>query len=414
MKIITFDLKITPPAGTEIAGYGPHDETWEIHDDLWLNGLILDDGERKAALLGFDLIGLEYPTVHAIRSRCAALLGTGEDAVVLSCTHTHGGPHTRRTWRIPDNRPYCDALIENTITAFREALAKPWTEVAVFFYSGRACVNTSRRYCGPDNRCKTLFKHRELEPLSDGVTDPEIGMLFFRDAATGLPVEVLVNYAAHPLASHCRGLGGHAVTADYPSVIRQLIHDNTRSHCTFVSGAAGDMFPKDSEIGWQNLDAIAKPIVREVLLGMSNAFADPRRYRLDDPKLKTMIAPYTAGFKPGYPREQLNPRFQDKEEFSLELQLLSIGDICFVGVPGELLTEIGLEIKWHSPFRRAYVLYNSTDYLNYICPVNALAAGGYEAREQEMEYLAGLKLLNTAVKAMFELHGPEIDIPETF
>ena len=246
MKIVTFDQKITPPVGTEIAGYGPHDETWEIHDDLWLNILIMDDGVRKAALLGFDLLGMEYQTVHEIRTRCAALAGTPEDAIVLSCTHTHGGPHTRGGWKLRRNEAYCNQLIQWTEDAFRAALSKEWTETEVYFYSGRAYVNTSRRYCGPDNVCQTLFKHRELEPLSDGVTDPEIGMLFFRDTATRQPVEVVVNYAAHPLASHCRGLGGHAVSADYPAVIRQLITDNTRAHCTFVSGAAGDMFPKDS------------------------------------------------------------------------------------------------------------------------------------------------------------------------
>ena len=413
MKIITFDKKITPPVGTEIAGYGPHDETWEIHDDLWLNILIMDDGVRKAALLGFDLIGMEDQTVHEIRTRCAALLGTAEDAIVLSCTHTHGGPHTRGGWNLKRNEAYCARLIQWTEDAFREALSKTWTETDVYFYSGRAFVNTSRRYCGPDNVCKTLFKHRELEPISDGITDPEIGMLFFRDTATRQPVEVVVNYAAHPLASHCRGLGGHAVSADYPAMIRQLITDNTRAHCTFVSGAAGDMFPKDSEIGWQNLDTIAKPIVREVMLGMVNAFENPQRFRMEKPELKTMLAPFTAEFRPGVDMKA-NPRFADKERFDLSLQLLAIGDICFVGVPGELLAEIGLEIKWHSPFRRAYVLYNSTDYIGYICPANALVAGGYESARHRLDCHAGMKLLNTAVDAMFKLHGEDIPMPTSF
>ncbi len=35
---------------------------------------------------------MEYQTVHEIRTRCAALAGTAEDAIVLSCTHTHGRP----------------------------------------------------------------------------------------------------------------------------------------------------------------------------------------------------------------------------------------------------------------------------------------------------------------------------------
>ena len=414
MRIITFKLKITPEVGTEIAGYGPHDETWEIHDDLYLNALLMDDGDHKAALLSFDLIGLEFPMIHDIRTRCAKLLGADEADIILSCTHTHGGPHTRANWHIPRNQPYCDMMVAKTEAAFAEAVKGDWTDTDVYFYSARCFANTSRRYMGPENICKTLFVHRELEPLSDGITDPEVGMLFFRDKATRQPVEVVVNYAAHPLASHCRGLGGHAITADYPAMIRQIVEENSRAHCTFVTGAAGDMFPKDSEIGWQNIDAIAKPIAREVMLGMVNAFENPERFRLEDPKLKTLRAPFTAAVSPLKKREHLNPRFQKADEFTMELQLLAIGDICFVGVPGELLVEIGLEIKWHSPFRKAFVLYNSTDYLNYICPVNALVAGGYEGFEQEMEFRAGLKLLNTAVEAMFQLHGEEIIQPKTF
>ena len=410
MRIITFDVKITPlEPGTEIAGYGPHDETWEVHDDLWLNGLILDDGKRRAALLGFDLIGLDAALIHAIRTKCADLLGVAEDAIVLSCTHTHGAPHTRHNW--PNNSfnaTYREQLLPWIEKGFREALQKPWTEVEVYFYSARSFVNTSRRYCGPENICQTLFVHRELEPLSDGFTDPEIGMLFFRDAKTRQPVETIINYAAHPLASHCRGLGGHAITSDYPGLIRKLVTENTRSHCTFVSGAAGDMFPIDSEIGWQNLDTIAKPIVREVMLGMVNAFENPQRFRMETAEIKTLIAPFSTDIRPHLTPERTHYPLRGKEQIDTELQLLAIGDICFVGVPGELLAEIGQEIKWHSPFRRAYVLYNSTGYLSYICPTNAIVAGGYEGYEHQMEYRGGLKLLNTAVEAMYQLHGEEI------
>ena len=108
----------------------------------------------------------------------------------------------------------------------------------------------------------------------------------------------------------------------------------------------------------------------------------------------------------------LRPSHRGKTEYSLELQLLSIGDICLVGVPGELLAELGLEIKWHSPFRKAFILYNSTDYISYICHANALVSGGYEAKMQQIEYKAGLKLVNTAVDAMFEMHNDRISVPE--
>ena len=78
MKISSFDLNITPPVGCELAGYGPGQESWEVHDDLFLTGLLMDDGQRKAALLGFDLIGMDSCLVRKIRRGCAEVLGTEE------------------------------------------------------------------------------------------------------------------------------------------------------------------------------------------------------------------------------------------------------------------------------------------------------------------------------------------------
>ena len=411
MKIITFDLDITPPVGTCIAGYGPHDETWEIHDPLMMNALLMDDGNKRAALLGFDLIGLEASLVRKIRRGCAEILQTGESDIILSCTHTHGGPHTRSNYRAEMLQPYCDELAERIFSQCREAIRQEWRETSVYFYSASAPVNINRRYCGPENVCRFLPHWRSLEPLADGVTDPEIGMLFFRDEKAGIPVEIVINYAAHPLASHARGLGGHAVTADYPGMIRQLVYDATRSHCSFVSGAAGDQFPIDSEIGWQNLDTIAKPIVREVARGMCEAFCFPEKFKLQNPEIKSRIVPFTPKTRTDFPDERRRKSQRGKSEYDLELQLLSIGDICFVGVPGELLGELGLEIKWHTPFRKAFVLYNSTGYISYICHANAFVSGGYEPHMQQIEYKAGLNLVNLAVDTMFEMHDNTINVP---
>ena len=412
MKITNFELDITPPVGICIAGYGAHDETWEIHDPLMATGLLMDDGSRRAALLSFDLIGMDGAMIRKIRQGCAEILQTDEASIILSCTHTHGGPQTRTNYRTSPLQPYCDELVGKVMNACRKAADGEWRETSVYFYSAAARVNINRRYCGPENVCRFLPHWRSLEPLADGITDSEVGMLFFRDVQTRVPIEIVINYAAHPLASHARGLGGHAVTADYPGLIRKLVYENTRAHCTFVTGAAGDQFPIDSEIGWQNLDTTAKPIVREAMRGMCDAFVFPEKYQLQDPQIKSRIVPFRPNILESFPDERRRPSQKDKKQYDLELQLLSIGDICLVGVPGELVGELGLEIKWHSPFRKAFILYNSTDYISYICHANALVSGGYEANMQQIEYKAGLHLVNTAVDAMFEMHDQKIDIPE--
>jgi len=75
-----------------------------------------------------------------------------------------------------------------------------------------------------------------------------------------------------------------------------------------------------------------------------------------------------------------------------------------VGVPGELVAELGLEMKWHSPFRKTFILYCSTAYFTYLCHGNALVSGGYEGGAQWLDSHGGLKLVNTAVEGAYKLY----------
>ena len=84
-----------------------------------------------------------------------------------------------------------------------------------------------------------------------------------------------------------------------------------------------------------------------------------------------------------------------------------MGDVAFVGVPGELLAELGQEIKWHSPYRKTFILYCSTAYFAYLCHGNALLSGGYEPWTQLCDSRSGLKLVNAAVDGLYDLKGIE-------
>ena len=91
-----------------------------------------------------------------------------------------------------------------------------------------------------------------------------------------------------------------------------------------------------------------------------------------------------------------------KDRLTLEVQSIAVGDIAFVGLPGEPVCELGLEIKWHSPFRRTFVAYGATGNCGYISPENLIAAGGYEPQYQQFASCDTLKLVETARDALFE------------
>jgi len=409
MKIAKWEEIISPEVGTTIGGYGPHDETCRKTDDLVVSMLALDDGEHKALILGYDLIGMDEELIDRLRSEAARALGTPEDFVILSCTHTHEGPNTRTLVGCDVfNTAYVEQLVRWTVEGV-EKLSGNFVEVDVCFYSMKVDANVNRRFVGRDNRAKFFPHHRDMEPLAGEFCDQELGMLLFYDKKSRTPVEVLVNYAAHPLATHAPGLGSHSISPDYPGYLRKFVKYETGADCIFLSGAAGDMFPKESEFGQAAARRMGEQLGSCVMLALCDAIRQPARFKLENPEIRALRTRFEVNRRMDNPRKfgGLPPYYRGKDVFSLPLQFLSIGDVALVGVPGELVAELGQEIKWHSPFRKTFILYASTAYFDYLCHGNALVSGGYEAWCQLFDSRGGLQLVNAAVDGLYELKGIE-------
>lgn len=407
MKIARFEQIITPETGVQLAGYDPFAEAVRIADDLVVSMLALDDGRNKALILGYDLLGMDEITIERIRREAALILGTAEEFIIVSCTHTHEGPHSATLPEAPENfnRKYVEKLIELTLDGV-EKLKDKFVESEVFFYSMKVDANTNRRWVARDNSGKFFPHHRDMEALSDEFCDKELGMLLFGEVGTRNIIEVMVNYAAHPLAAHASSLGSHTISADYPGYLRKFIKDETGADCIFVSGAAGDMFPKESELGLDAARRMGEQLGRAVLLAMIDAKRQPARFKLENPEIKAMLTRVEVNRRKDDPRtDAVPPYYQNKDKFQLPLQLLAIGDVALVGVPGELVAELGQEIKWHSPFRKTFILYASTAFLDYLCHGNALLQGGYEPWCQLFDSRSGLKIVNAAVDALYDLKG---------
>ena len=419
MKIAFFNRVITPEIGADLAGYGIGWHSVMKLDDLHLCGLLVDDGENKVLLASFDLLGLDEWYIRKIRKACADLLQISEESVLLTCTHTHNGPETRSLAPHPDqlNQPYLDWLE----TAILDAVSglTDFCECDVAFYSLRIDENRNRRYVTADNRASFLPHRREMIPISNEFADKELGILCFFNTDDKRPVYVIGNYAAHPLAGHGPGLGGLRISADYPGAFRDYVRNETGAECMFISGAAGDLVPKEDELGSDAFQQMGMRLGKAALGAIIDAQRNPGRFFMKDARVGALIQTFRVPLRKKYCNqpERLPAKYLNQDEVTLEIQCLAIGDVCFVGVPGELCCELGQEIKWHSPFRRTFIAYDATAYFSYICPGNFLVAGGYEAVSQRFSARGGLALLNTATNAMYELREklfPDADQVEPY
>lgn len=406
MKIAWFKRIISPEKGSLIAGYSYKDVSIMKLDDLYMTGLCCDDGKQKVLIISFDLIALDAWVVQKIRSECASILHVPESAILLTCTHNHSGPQTITEAGHEEqfHKSYVDALV-CAILEETTALEGNFQEADVYFYSMNVDENLNRRYVTADNHASFLPHREELRPLADGFADKELGSLIFVDKATGNPIYTIGNYAAHPLAGHSPGLGGLRISADFPGAFRDYVTAETGAECMFISGAAGDMIPKEDELGSDSARQMGIRLGKAHIRAIIDATRNPGRFLMPDAGTGSLLRTFSAQLRAKYKNNpaMLTKEYRGKKDITMEIQYVSIGDISFVGLPGEPCAELGQEIKWHSPFRRTFIAYASTGYVDYICPANFLVAGGYEAMSHRFTARNSIDLVKTVVDGLFEL-----------
>jgi hypothetical protein len=82
---------------------------------------------------------------------------------------------------------------------------------------------------------------------------------------------------------------------------------------------------------------------------------------------------------------------------------IALGDIAFVGLPGEPFTDIGRQIKENSPFSMTIVCCNANGSEGYFPTDEALNTKGYES--SSALFLPGVapELINTSLNTLKEL-----------
>ena len=413
-----FEVDISPDIGALIAGYGANDVSVAKYDNLLASGLCLNDGTNRILLVSLDLLGLDYDSIKRIRKQLSAITGTPEDAVMVSCTHTHQGPHTRMFNKnaalsgekvfneSPDSvdMRYMERLYQRLDAAARKMMEGEWGEYVIGFHSAQCDENRNRRYTTEDNHA-TFNAHRPiLHKLTTGVADHEVGTvaLFGR---TG-PAYVVGNWAAHPLTAHAPGLGGLRISSDFPGFYRRYIESETGAKAMFVQGAAGDLVTKDDECGNAAAKRVGEAVAMQSIFSIISMNRCHERFAIQQPRVGAVIRSF---------KSRLRKKWRDFygcDTATFEVQAVAVGDVCFVGLPGEVVCELGLEIKWNSPFARTFIAYVATGYTGYVTPMNLMAAGGYEAQSHRFASADTLTMVKTAQDAMLDLRRkifPEAD-----
>lgn len=414
--------EITPAKGIFLMGtIHCKREASIFKDPLYAKALCIQSGERRMLIISLDVTFITEKYIAEIRRYAVSNYGFNYEAIMVHATQNHGAPAIGYTkfsddyplprsyeWLRGQQAEYHRFAMERIIEAIGLAVHSLQTVQCGVSSGIEGRVAFNRRMVMKDG---TIGMPRGVLNNScylEGPIDPEVGVMCFKNDQSEM-VSMLLNYTCHPV--HELGPRG-IVSADWPGKWSDQMALKQGNGCIplVLNGACGNInpwdpfdpdyvdedatrmggilaetteriidkmtFADDAEIGWivKTIQIpLREPKPEEVRKAQQYVEEKPvpdwidRKNEIIDPEWVMQAQIIDVN----------NQRLQNPY-YDYEIQVLRIGDAVYVGLPGELFVEGGLQIKLESPALFTYIVH-ATGNAGYIPFKEALDRGGHEA-----------------------------------
>lgn len=433
-------VDISPGQGIELAGY-PHHPRYNkgILDPLFAGCICLDDSATKLAVISMDLVMYSKKEVRSVREEIARITPIPAGNIMITCSHTHSGP-----WA--SGRLDLEGLEQGLKPdpGFMIDLRRKLVSLAKDAWESRfeAQVGVEKGFCG---REKGVGGNRRNP---NELADPEVWAIGVKDMS-GKIRGCLVKYNLHPTFLHSDSF---LVSADYPGCIRKCLAERIPGTIfLFAQGCSGNQSPRYFRTGktYEEAMRVGYAIGEEAVRVL-----DSMEYKTDaellvksvETDIETRALPpldeaekAVAVTKAYWEKLQAEStverdiwnaelRFLGAEdllayvlvkergetlslrqdELPAEVQVLGIGDVRIVGLPGELFAEFGITIQYRAPFGKTFVIELANGCLpGYACTARAYAQGGYETGASLLTGRSGEQLVEAAVSLLHTTKSPK-------
>lgn len=254
---------ITPCIRTTLMGFGVvfGKPFLNIHDDLYVRTLLLEDGfENQVILVSLDLCFHDDSLTEELRDYVNEKYGIPLDNLLITYTHTHFGPSVKG-YDLVFHEPEYESFLKRRV---RECVDRAYLnrcEGSIEYGFVEGSWNISRR--------KNENGRIRFAPALDGEHDKNLYILKLSDTKGNIKV-LLTNYACHPsnldellsISSEYPGRLCHILESKYYGATA-LFFQGFGADAKLSAGAAGNRF---KGICYQN--------VNEVALGMAERISD--------------------------------------------------------------------------------------------------------------------------------------------
>jgi neutral ceramidase len=393
-------VDITPDEPVTMSGYESRTGLSQgIHDPLSARVVAFEAEGRRLVLVSTDVIGFYDDTSDAVRSAIVRTHGLEPSALLLAAIHTHAGPRVTldREKGHANNVAYTEGLERKLVEAVGEAL-DDLQAVQIGSASGSSPVGVNRREVFYD---EAGSPRTWLGRNPEGVHDTEVQVLKI-EGATGRRA-VLFAYATH---STSLGWENYQISGDVHGLAEQLVERYLGDGviAPAFAGASGDIDPWfrvlpgfETRNGWT-----PEPVLLGTLLGEEVV------HTAQTIELAPATGPVASAFEtlllPGKPRDGSETGAVIPPE-PLNVSVARVGEVAFVGLGAEVLTEIGLAIKKTSPFPTTIVITHCNGAADYLPPQHLYVEGGYEVESSPFASTAAGELVRRVSGMLHQIKG---------
>ncbi len=405
-------VNITPDYPVAIAGSAATKISEGYLDPIYMTSIALQQGEETILLATIDFVCAYAEFAEPARSMISEATGIPEDHIILNTTHTHSSVNIRNI-NATGIEQYRKEFYDYAVSSAREALsdlspAQVWygstmTEGMVWVRHFKMADGT---YAGANYgsfKKSTIVGH-----ASD--PDPEMQVIKFARAAASKKDIVLMNLPSH--ATLQREL---YLSADFPGPAREYVAEKTGALVAYFIAGGGDQVPSsripdeqfsdDYRAYGEEIGRIAVECMKNLTKLETSALSFSQRTfvgnsnkegleRANDALAVSAVweqvggrgtpegkaAAKARGFASVYAVTAILNRMKFDESRSMQLKVLSIGEISILFAPYEMFGSNAMQIKQSSPYPMTFIISCSQNHDGYLPSALGWEIGCYEAQ----------------------------------
>lgn len=398
MRVTATSVNLTDDNMPELESTQPVFDGRPCEDGFHAKALIIEHLSQRLCFVSCDALTIPSRVAASAANKIAVATGIPETHILICATHQHGGPCTVESAAWSPNQEYLRRLEFGSVRACVKAaaaLAREDGESAGLLGLGQeATIGRNSRPLLRDGNIGWRGYSKEDMIRPTGPFDPDLTALAFR-RATGEYAGLIFNHSVHNnvtvgerVYSPCMyGLAAEELERRHgaPVLFMPGAFGSTHNRTYIGSGLPGAECVHRIVAAVDETLERAQPLPDTPWRILRRAF----KYRVrtfDEARESAAVKAYVERYTPQDAerlqdfhrvlRAELAP-WQGAEQEAI-LQVMRLGNVGLVAIPGEMFASLGLELRRRSPFRHTLIVGLANGTINYIPDRKGYDDGGYQ------------------------------------